>query len=86
MSTSKLAFDPRRRYKYYISTKGKDIEDLSAVTGGVVPDFSVLLSRQRLSIPDTERGKCIIGITSNSFCASFDSKFTTAPNDTPSCK
>ncbi len=44
-------------------TKGKDIEDLTAVTGGVVPDFSVLLSRQRLSIPDTERGKCIIGIT-----------------------
>ena len=73
-SSSILPFDPRRRYKYYISTKGNQIEGLNVVTGGVEPDFSVLLSRQRLSIPDTERGKCIVSMTyaSASLLSSID--------------
>lgn len=58
MSSSKLLpFDPRRKYRYYISTAA------STVTGSA-PDFEIILDRQRLSIPDTERGKCIVCLQS----------------------
>ena len=56
-SSSILPFDPRRKYRYYISTAA------NTVTGNA-PDFEIILDRQRLSIPDNERGKCIVCLQS----------------------
>lgn len=55
-------FDPNRRYKYFITSLGDDITKNKAGNAGNA-DFNVLLRQQTLSIPNTERGKCLVGLS-----------------------